>query len=330
MGRFNPDGFLRIVQGSSFHLSFAGGEANVAVALSNFGQRSSFVTKLPDNDLGVAAMRELRRYGVDVSDIVMGGDRLGLYFVEKGASQRASKVIYDRKHSAVTESVPDDFDWDRIFKDAAWFHFTGITPALSDGLAEIVKDALKAAKAKGLTVSCDINYRAKLWPEQKAGRVMRDLMPYVDVCISNEEDAEKVFGIRASQSDVSKGQISENGYRSVARRLAECFGFNTVAITLRGSLSASDNEWAGILYAGENFFVSPKYTVHLVDRVGGGDSFGGALIYGMINGFPAQKAIDFAVAASCLKQTIEYDFNQVTTDEVWKLVNGDASGRVNR
>ena len=330
MGRLNPEGYLRIKQAREYKLSFAGGEVNVAVSLANYGCPSEFVSKIPDNDLSEAFIRDLRGYGVGSSHMVYGGERLGMYYVEKGASQRPSTVIYDRKHSSIATASREDFNWDKILDGATWFHFTGITPALSEGTAEITLDALRACKAKGIPVSCDINYRAKLWTPEKAGQVMSDLMQYVDVCISNEEDAEKVFGIHSEGTDVSAGKISGEGYRDVARQLMERFGFKKVAITLRGSISASDNNWAAMLYDGTNFYESKNYTIHIVDRVGGGDSFGGALLYALISGYDGQKAIEFAVAASCLKQTIEYDFNQVTVKEVHKLMDGDASGRVQR
>lgn len=330
MGRLNPVGYLRLVQSEALEISYAGGEANVAVSLANYGKDAGFVTKLPDNDLTKSALRKLRSYGVDVHDVVFGGDRMGLYFVEKGASQRASKVIYDRKHSAIAEAVPQDFDWDKIFADTKWFHFTGITPALSDQAAEICLEAVKKAKEKGITVSCDLNYRNKLWTSEKAGNVMAGLMKYVDVAIANEEDCEKVFGIKASNTDLTGGKLSKDGYVEVAQTLSERFHIPKVAITLRGSLSASDNKWAGMLYVDGKSYFSKEYLIHIVDRVGGGDSFGGGLIYALSTGYEPQKAIEFAVAASCLKHTIEHDFNEVTVSEVEKLMNGDGSGRVQR
>lgn len=330
MARLNPVGNLRLVQAEMLEISYAGGEANVAVSLANYGKDAGFVTKLPANDLAKAAMRKLRSYGVDVNDIVTGGERMGVYFVEKGASQRASKVLYDRKNSAIADAEITDFDWDKIFADTRWFHFTGITPALSDKAAAICMEALKKAKGKGIIVSCDLNYRNKLWTSEKAGRVMGELMPYVDVAIANEEDCEKVFGIKASGTDLTGGKLSKDGYSEVARTLSEHFGVPTVAITLRGSISASDNKWAGMLYTGGQSYFSKEYLIHIVDRVGGGDSFGGGLIYALSEGYEPQKAIEFAVAASCLKHTIEHDFNEVTVDEVEKLMNGDGSGRVQR
>lgn len=330
MARLNPVGNLRLVQAENLEISYAGGEANVAVSLANYDLDAGFVTKLPKNDLAKAAIRKLRSYGVDVDDIVFGGERMGLYFVEKGASQRASKVLYDRKNSAIADACDADFDWDKIFEGTEWFHFTGITPALSDSAAAICMSACKKAKEKGITVSCDLNYRNKLWTSDKAGQVMGQLMEYVDVAIANEEDCEKVFGIKASGTDLTGGTLSKDGYSEVAKTLSERFSVPTVAITLRGSLSASDNKWAGMLYRDGVSYFSKEYLIHIVDRVGGGDSFGGGLIYALSQGYDAQKAIEFAVAASCLKHTIEHDFNEVTVDEVEKLMNGDGSGRVQR
>jgi 2-dehydro-3-deoxygluconokinase len=255
---------------------------------------------------------------------------VGIYFLEKGASQRPSKVIYDRAHSAIAEAVSGDFDWPAIFSNASWFHFTGITPALSDNAAAICLDACKAAKAEGLTVSCDLNYRKNLWSREKAGQVMGQLMEFVDICIANEEDAADVFGIRAANSDVTAGQINHEGYKEVAAALSKRFGFKQVAITLRESISANDNNWAAMLYDGGEYYFSRKYAVHIVDRVGGGDSFGAGLIYGNLEGMSPQERLEFAVAASCLKHTIEGDFNAVSVDEVKKLAGGDASGRVQR
>lgn len=330
MARLNPVGNLRLVQAENLEISYAGGEANVAVSLANYGKEAAFVTKLPDNDLTKSALRKLRSYGVDVSDVVFGGERMGIYFVEKGASQRASKVLYDRKYSAIADADEADFDWDKIFRDTEWFHFTGITPALSDKAAVACLAACKKAKEKGITVSCDLNYRNKLWTSEKAGQVMARLMEYVDVCIANEEDCEKVFGIKASDTDLTGGKLSKEGYSEVARTLSEKFNIPTVAITLRGSLSASDNKWAGMLYTGGTSYFSKEYLIHIVDRVGGGDSFGGGLIYALSSGYEPKKAIEYAVAASCLKHTIEHDFNEVTVEEVEKLMNGDGSGRVQR
>jgi len=330
MGRLSPPGYLKTVQADEFGLTFAGGEANVAVSVANYGGEAKFVTRLPDNDLTEHALRVLRGYRVDVDDVVIGGERMGLYFVEKGASQRPSKVLYDRRYSAIAAAQASDFKWDRIFEGASWFHFTGITPALSDSLAEICAEACAAAKRRGMTVSCDLNYRKNLWPSEKAGEVMAGLMRGVDVCIANEEDADKVFGIRAADTDVSGGRLSREGYRSVAEQLSERFGIGRVAITLRGSISASDNSWAGILWENGALYASREYRIHLVDRVGGGDSFGGALIYALMQNYDPQQAIEFAVAASCLKQATEYDFSQSKVADVRKLMDGDGSGRVQR
>ncbi len=330
MLRLAPDGYYRFVQTDSYGATYGGGEANVAVSLANYGFDAAFVTKLPAHDIGQAGINALRRYGVDTSLITRGGDRVGIYFLEKGASQRPSKVIYDRAGSAIATATTADFDWDKIFDGADWFHFTGITPALGDNVAAICLEAVKAAKARGITVSCDLNYRKKLWTKQKAGEVMGELCRYVDVCIANEEDAADVFGISAADTDVSKGEVNHEGYKDVARQLMERFGFQYVAITLRSSISANDNDWAAMLFDGKDYYFSKQYHMHIVDRVGGGDSFGGGLIYALLSGFDAQKTIEFAVAASCLKHTIEGDFNQVTADEVLRLAGGDGSGRVQR
>ena len=330
MMRLNPIGYLRLVQSDRFEATYAGGEANVAVSLANYGLDAAYVTKVPAHEVGQCAVNELRRYGVDTQYMVRGGDRLGIYFCEKGASQRASKVIYDRASSAIALAKRTDFDWDTIFDGADWFHWTGITPALGGELPEICLDACKAAKARGLTISCDLNFRKKLWTSQRAGEVMSQLLPYVDVCIANEEDAKDVFGIEAENTDIYGGKLNKEGYKSVAKQLADRFGFEKVAITLRTSLSASDNDWAGMLYDGENYCFSKEYHLHIVDRVGGGDSFGGGLIYALLSDKDSQNAIEFAVAASALKHSIEGDFNRVTVSEVEKLAGGDGSGRVQR
>jgi len=330
MLRLAPEGYYRFVQANSYGAIYGGGEANVAVSLANFGIDAAFVTKLPKHEIGQGAVNSLRKFGVDTSLIVRGGERVGIYFLEKGASQRPSKVIYDRAHSAIATAVESDFDWEQIFKDANWFHFTGITPALSDNTALICMAAVKAARSKGITVSCDINYRANLWTREKARDVMGKLMEYVDICIANEEDAADVFGIKASGSDVTTGKINHDGYREVAAALIKKFNFKQTAITLRESISANDNNWGAMLCTGKDFYFSKKYAVHIVDRVGGGDSFGAGLIYANIQGMPADEGLEFAVAASCLKHTIEGDINYVSTDEVKKLAAGNASGRVQR
>lgn len=330
MMRLNPEGYNRFVQADKFEASYAGGEANVAVSLANFGLKAAFVSKVPAHEIGQCAVNELRRFGVDTDYIVRGGNRLGLYFVEKGASQRASKVIYDRAGSAIANAKATDFDWKEIFSGADWFHFTGITPALGGELPKICLEACKVAKELGVKISCDLNYRNKLWSREMAREVMSELMPYVDVCIANEEDAKDVFGIEAEDTDLNAGKVNHDGYISVARQLTERFNFEKVAITLRGSISASDNEWAAMLFSNGKAFFSPKYSVHIVDRVGGGDSFGAALIYSLLSDYDEQKAINFAVASSCLKHSIEHDFNLVSVAEVESLAKGNASGRVQR
>ena len=330
MMRLNPEGHFRLVQADRLEVAYAGGEANVAVSLACYGMDASFVTKLPENMLGAAARNEVRKYGVDTKDIVWGGPRLGVYFLEKGASQRASTVIYDRAGSSIALASRKDFDWAKIFKGATWFHFTGITPALGGECPEICLDALKYCKAHKITVSCDLNYRGKLWSREQAGQVMAKLVPYVDVCIANEADAADVFGIKAENTDVNSGKLDKAGYVSVAEQIVKRFGCKKVAITLRTSISASDNKWAGMLYDGKRACFSPEYNVHIVDRVGGGDSFGGGLVYALANGYKTQDAINFAVAASCLKHSIEHDFNLVTLKEVQALAAGNASGRVQR
>lgn len=330
MIRLSPIDYERFIQTRKFGALYAGGEANVAVSLANYGKDTYFVTKLPNHEIGQAAVNELRRFGVNTEFIVRGGNRVGIYFCEKGAAQRPSKVIYDRAYSAISEANREDFNWDKIFEGAEWFHFTGITPALSDKCAEITLDAVKAAKKAGVTVSVDLNYRKKLWSTEKAGKVMGEIVKYCDVLIANEEDAEKVFGIKASETDVSSGKICDEGYKKVATELMKRFNLKYVAITLRESYSASDNGWSAMLYDGKTFYLSKKYNIHIVDRVGGGDSFGGGLIYGLTSSMSNQDALEFAVAASCLKHTIEGDFNAVSTSEVKALMNGDASGRVQR
>jgi len=330
MLRLAPEGNRRFAQAQVFGATFGGGEANVAVSLANLGMDAAFVTRLPAHEIGQAAVNSLRQFGVDTSGIVRGGERVGVYFLEKGASQRPSKVIYDRAGSAIATAAPADFDWDALLAGADWFHFTGITPALSDSAAGIVLDALKTARAKGVPVSCDLNYRGNLWTREKAGEVMGAFMPFVDLCIANEEDAADVFGIRAADSDVLRGEIDREGYEQVARTLADRFGFKRVAITLRESISASDNNWAAMFFQGGKSFFSRKYPVHIVDRVGGGDSFAAALIHAILQGLGPREGIEFAAAASCLKHSIEGDFNLVSVDEVRRLAGGDSSGRVRR
>ncbi len=330
MLRLAPENYLRFVQSEKYEATFGGAEANVSISLANYGVDVAFVSKLPDHEIGQAAINSLRKFGVDTSKIVRGGDRVGIYYCEKGASQRPSKVIYDRAYSSIAMAKPNDFDWDKIFDGVEWFHFTGITPALSDEMAEISLQAVKAAKEKNITVSCDLNFRKKLWSKEKAGKVMSELCQYIDYCIANEEDAKDVFGIEADNTDIYRGKLDRNGYISVAKKLTDRFGFKGVAITLRESLSANDNNWSGMLYTDGDAYFSKKYAIHIVDRVGGGDSFGGGLIYSLLNGYDAQKSIEFAIAASCLKHSIEGDYNLVSVKEVETLAGGDASGRVQR
>ncbi len=330
MLRLAPNGYYRFFQNDQMQATFGGGEANVAVSLANFGLDSVYVTKLPKHAIGEAAVNSLRYFGVDTSKIVRGGDRVGIYYLEKGASQRGSVCIYDRAHSAISEAESSDFNWNEIFDGADWFHFTGITPALGENVARICLEACKAAKALGVKISCDLNYRGKLWTKEQAKRTMSELCRFVDVCIANEEDAKDVFGIEAANTDIYGGKLDREGYRSVALQLANTFGFEKVAITLRTSISASVNDWAALLYDGNNYCFSKSYHMNIVDRVGGGDSFGAGLIYAILSGKSSADSIEFAVAASALKHSVEGDFNRVSVLEVEKLAGGDGSGRVQR
>ena len=330
MLRLAPNGYYRFFQNDQMQATFGGGEANVAVSLANFGLDSVYVTKLPDHAIGQAAVNSLRYFGVDTSKITRGGERVGIYYLEKGASQRGSVCIYDRKYSAIQQAAVGDFDWDDIFDGADWFHFTGITPALGSNLVEICKIACKKAKEKGVKISCDLNYRGKLWTRAEANAAMSELCKYVDVCIANEEDAKDVFGIEAENTDITGGKLNKEGYKSVAKQLADKFGFSKVAITLRSSISANDNDWAAMLFDGEDYYFSKEYHLHIVDRVGGGDSFGAGLIYSILSGKSSRDTIEFAVAASALKHSIEGDVNRVGVKEVEKLAGGDGSGRVQR
>ncbi len=330
MLRLAPENYLRFVQSEKYEATFGGAEANVAVSLANYGVDAAFVSKLPSHEIGQAAVNSLRKFGVDTSMIVRGGERVGIYYCEKGASQRPSKVIYDRAYSSISMAKESDFDWDQILEGVEWFHFTGITPALSDDVAAICLTACKKAKEKGITISCDLNFRKKLWSKEKAGQVMGELCHYIDYCIANEEDAKDVFGIEADNTDIYGGKLDREGYISVAKKLTDRFHFKGVAITLRESKSANDNDWSGMLYTNGEAVFSKKYSMHIVDRVGGGDSFGGGLIYALLNDYAPQAAIEFAVAASCLKHTIEGDYNMVSLAEVQNLAGGDGSGRVQR
>jgi len=330
MLRLAPFNYERIVQAHTLQATYGGGEANVAASLAQLGHSVSFVTRLPDNPLGDAAVKTMAGYGVDTALIIRGGDRIGIYFLEHGASIRPSRVTYDRSGSSMAEVQPDMLDWPKIFQDAKWFHVTGITPALSESSAATSLAAVKAAKMDGLTVSCDLNYRKKLWTREMAKQVMSGIIDYVDVVIANEEDATDVFGIKADTTDVTSGQLETEHYKEVAARLKDLADISVVAITLRESISASDNNWSAMLYDGKDYFFSRKYPIHLVDRVGGGDSFGAGLIHGMIKGWKKQEILEFAVAASALKQTIPGDMNPVKEKEVLAVMKGDISGRVQR
>lgn len=333
MMRLTPPGFLRFVQARSFDVIYAGGEVNVAITLANLGVPADFVTRLPKNDLADACINYVRQFGVGTDGIVRGGDRLGVYFVETGADQRGNKVIYDRANSALANIKPGMVDWAKVFSDAKWFHWTGITPAVSEGAAETCLESAKRAKEMGLTVSCDLNYRGQLWKWGKTpSEVMTRLMEYVDIVIGNEEDAEKVFGIKASDVDVTKGKVKAENYRFVAEKLMKRFpNLRLVAITLRGSISASHNTWSAVLYDGKILYEAPIYDVtHIVDRVGAGDAFSGGLLYALIRGDDLQKALNFAVAVSCLKHTLYGDSCVVKLEEVESLMAGAVSGRISR
>ena len=332
MLRLASPGYTKLFQKDSLEATFCGGEANVAVSLAILGQESSFITKVPNNDVGRAAINSMRYFGVDTSKVIYGGGRLGTYYLEKGASQRPSKVIYDRAYSSIAMANPEEFDWDIILDGVEWFHWTGINPALSENVAEICKQACIAAKKKGITVSCDLNYRGNLWSSADAQKTMTKLMPYVDVCVANEEDADKVLGIKAAGPDVESGKLDRNGYKEVARQICDQYGCKYVAITLRESYSASRNGWSGMLYnaaEGEAYF-SKTYDIQIIDRVGGGDSFTAGLIYALSTNADNDRAINFAVAASCLKHTMEGDYNRSTVDEIEKLLSGGGNGRVQR
>ncbi len=336
MLRLSTPGYLRFGQAKQFDATYGGGEANVAVSLANYGMDAKFVTRLPENDIAKACLKDLRSYGVDTSSIVYGGDRLGIYFLETGAVARPSKVVYDRANSSIATIKPGDIDWKKVLEGADWFHWTGITPALSQGAADVCLEAIKAANAMGVTVSCDLNYRKNLWKYgKKASEVMPALVEGCDVILGNEEDADKVFGIKPEGFDVTStgGQIDQRRFQSVGEQLMKRFPrAKKVIITLRGSINANHNTWGGVLWDGKTLYQSPRYDItHIVDRVGGGDSFMGGLIYGLLTYTgDDQKALNFAVAASCLKHTIFGDYNQVTVAEVENLMKGDASGRVSR
>lgn len=333
MLRLSTPGYSRFVQTQSFDVTFGGGEANVAASLAQFGLQSYFVSRLPAHEIGQAAINHLRRFGVKDDFIVRAGERIGIYFLETGASQRPSKVIYDRAHSAVSAMQPEELDWDAVFAGAGWFHWTGITPALGEHAQACLLAACKAAKRANVTISCDLNFRKKLWTEKQAQMVMQPLMEHVDVCISNEEDAEKSLGLKAGKTDVSKAHLDEEGYAALSEKLKKTFGFDAVAITLRESHSASRNGWSALLLDDRDCkqpYRSKRYDIQIVDRVGGGDSFASGLIYGLLKKANTREALEFAVAASCMKQTIPGDFNHVSVAEVDKLATGSGSGRVER
>lgn len=333
MLRLSTPGYTRFVQSQNYEATYGGGEANVAVSLSNYGFESFFVTKLPKHEIGQSAVNHLRRFGVNTNYIAREGERVGIYFLETGASQRASKVVYDRANSAVTNVESNDFNWDKIFDGCEWFHWTGITPALGKKAQVILKEALIAAKAKNIKVSCDLNFRKKMWTTDDAQVVMKPLMEYVDVCIANEEDAEKSLGETAGETNVEQASIDEAGYFALAKHLKGKYNFETVAITLRESFSASRNGWSAMLIDDKSCsdpYRSKQYDIQIVDRVGGGDSFASGLIYGLLSYENTKESLEFAVGASCLKHSITGDFNLVSVEEVEKLVKGDGSGRVER
>lgn len=336
MLRLATPGYLRFSQTNELSATFGGGEANVAVSLANYGMEAEFVTRLPENDIAAACVKDLHKHGVKTDHIVYGGDRMGIYFLETGAVARASKVVYDRAHSAISEIKPGMIDWEQVLAGADWFHWTGITPAISQGAADVCLEAIQTANRLGIPVSCDLNYRKNLWKYgKKASEVMPDLVAGCDIILGNEEDAEKVFGIKPEGFDVTTtaGEVNAAEFESVCTQLMQRFPrARKVIITLRGSINANHNTWGGVLYDGKQLFQSPRYDItHIVDRVGGGDSFMGGLIYGLLT-YPQddQQALNFAVAASCLKHTIYGDYNEVTVKEVENLMKGDGSGRVSR
>lgn len=328
--RLSPEGYLKFIQADKFVTFYTGAEANVCTSLAYMGVPTDFVTRLPDNAIAECALATLRKYGVGTQYIARGGERLGIFYAEKGASQRPSKIVYDRKGSAFATSSSADYHWDEILDGAAFFHFTGITAALGENIAEICLEACKAAKARGITVSCDLNYRKNLWRREQAKKTMEQLLEYVDVLIANEEDAADVLDIHATNTDIISGKLDRDGYIEVAHQISSKYGIDKVAITLRKSISASDNDWSALLYTGGKPYFSREYRIHIVDRVGGGDSFGAGLIYALREGFDPQKTIEYAAAASCLKQTIELDVNLSKPADVLALAGGDGSGRVQR
>ncbi|MEG1462696.1 sugar kinase [Anaerorhabdus sp.] len=330
MLRLSTSGNMRFVQSDNFDVVYGGGEANVAVSLANYNHDAYFVTKLPKHEIGQSAVNALRNYGVHTDYIARGGERVGIYYLETGASMRPSKVIYDRAHSAIAEADENDFDFDEIMKDASWFHWSGITPAISDKAANLLEQACIAAKKQGATISVDLNFRKKLWTKEKAQSTMRPLMKYVDVCIGNEEDAELCLGFKP-KANVEKGETNAEGYYEIFKEMRDVFGFKVIASTLRESISATCNGWKALIYNGDSFYISKRYEINpIIDRVGGGDSFSGGLIHGLLTKETQGEALEFAVAASALKHTIPGDFNLITIDEVEALVKGESSGRVQR
>ena len=330
MLRLSTPNFEKFIQADEFDINYGGGEANVAVSLANYGHDAEFVTAVPANEIGECAVAALRKYNVGTKHVARCGERLGIYFLESGSSMRPSKVVYDRAHSSISTATAADFDFDDIFRDADWFHFTGITPAVSDGAAVLTEEALKAAKKHGVKVSVDLNFRKKLWTSEKAQRIMKNLMQYVDVCIGNEEDAELCLGFKPD-ADVEGGETNAEGYKGIFKQMAETFGFKYVISTLRESFSATHNGWKAMIYNGEEFYESKRYDINpIIDRVGGGDSFSGGIIHGLLTKPTQGEALEFAVAASALKHTINGDFNLVSVEEVESLAGGNANGRVQR
>ncbi|MDD2958884.1 MAG: sugar kinase [Lachnospiraceae bacterium] len=328
--RLSPSGYLKFIQTDSFDINYTGAEANVCVSLACMGVETEFVTRLPENEIADSGIAMMRKYNVGTKHIIRGGERMGVFYLEKGASQRPSKIVYDRKYSGIAMAEQGMFDWDAAFEGASNFHMTGITPALGPNMPEVSIEAAKKAKEHGLTVSCDLNYRKNMWTPGQAKECMEKVLQYVDILIANEEDADKVLGIKAADTDVTAGKLNKDGYVDVADQLCKKYGVKEVGITLRKSISASDNEWGALLYADGKPYFSKTYPVHIVDRVGGGDSFAAGLLYGTVNDFEPQKKIEYAAAASCLKHSIEMDFNLAGVKDVELLMNGDASGRVQR
>ncbi|MFR8547096.1 MAG: sugar kinase [Lachnospiraceae bacterium] len=328
--RLSPPGYLKFIQADTFDINYTGAEANVLVSLSCMGVKTELVTRVPDHAIADSGLAMMRKFGVGVEHVVKGGERMGVFYLEKGASQRPSRIVYDRKYSAIAMAEPGMFDWDAAFEGASHFHITGITPALGTAMPEVSIGAVRAAKEHGLTVSCDLNYRKNMWSADAARDCMEKMLQYVDILIANEEDADKVLGIRAADTDVTTGKLNKDGYVDVAAQLCDKYGVREVGITLRRSISASDNEWGALLYSDGKPYFSRTYPIHIVDRVGGGDSFAAGLLYGDLQGFESQKKIEYAAAASCLKHSIELDFNLSSVSEIELLMNGDASGRVQR